>query len=179
MVKKTIAMEPESWFEKKFEFSLPIGVFPATLERVRGTPARLEEMVRSLPPDILTTRVGDIWSIQEHVGHLYDLDELHEGRLQDYNDNLEVLRAADLTNKKTYEADHNKASIEDLLAQFRATRMSFVAQLEELDEEGVARSATHPRLQKPMRVLDLAVFVADHDDHHLASIRHVAGLLGT
>ena len=40
-------------------------------------------------------------------------------------------------------------------------------------------SAHHPRLNKPMRVIDLAVFVADHDDYHLAQIdelkRELAG----
>ncbi len=176
-MKRAIPIEPESWIERKFEFNYSIGVFLPVLERVRGTPARLEEMVRSFPPEILTVRVGDAWSIQEHVGHLYDLDELHEGRLEDYDANLETLRAADMTNRKTYEADHNKADIEELLARFRDARMRFVARLDDMDEATVARSAMHPRLQKPMRVIDLALFVAEHDDHHLASIRQVARAL--
>ncbi len=176
-MKRAIPIEPESWIERKFEFNYPIGAFPPVLERVRGTPVRLEAMVRSFPPEILTARVGDAWSIQEHVGHLYDLDELHEGRLDDYDASLEALRAADMTNRKTYEADHNKADIEELLARFRAARMRFVTRLDEMDEAGVARSAMHPRLQKPMRVIDLALFVAEHDDHHLASIRQVARVL--
>ena len=50
---------------------------------------------------------------------LYDLDELHEGRLDDYVANLDTLRAADLANKKTYAANHNEASIRELLARFR------------------------------------------------------------
>jgi uncharacterized damage-inducible protein DinB len=176
-MKPAIPLIPEDWIEKKFEFTLPLGAFLLTLERVRGTPARLEEMVRSLPPEILTTRPGEDWSIQEHVGHLYDLDELHEGRLEDYASGKDTLRAADMTNRKTYEAEHNKSSIEDLLAQFRAARMHFVERLEEMDAESVARSALHPRLGKQMRVIDLAQFVAEHDDHHLAAIRLLAGEL--
>ena len=31
-------------------------------------------------------------------------------------------------------------------------------------------TARHPRLKKEMRVLDLAFFIAEHDDHHLARI---------
>jgi uncharacterized damage-inducible protein DinB len=176
-VKKRVSIEPEDWIEKRFEFNHPVGAFPAILERVRGTPARLDEMVRSFPKRILTARIGDAWSIQEHVGHLYDLDELHEGRLDDYAAKKDTLRAADMTNKKTYEAEHNKASIEKLLSQFREARMRFVAGLEEMSEEEVATSAIHPRLHKPMRVLDLAQFVAEHDDHHLASMRRVAEIL--
>lgn len=170
-MKPLVPIEPEEWFEKRFEFTLPVGSFLSVLERVRGTPARLEELIHSLPADILTIRVGDAWSIQEHVGHLFDLDELHEGRLEDFREGKEVLRAADVNNRKTYEADHNSSRIEELLERFRSVRARFVEELEPMSAEEVARSALHPRLQKQMRVIDLAQFVAEHDDHHLASIR--------
>ena len=170
-------MKRTKWVEREFEFNLPVGVFPSVLERLRGTPARLEEMVRALPARALTERVGEAWTIQEQVGHLLDLDELHEGRLEDYERGLETLRAADMTNRKTYEADHNAARVEELLARFRAARLRFVRRLEALDEEAVARTAQHPRLRKPMRVIDMALFVAEHDDHHLASISELKRLL--
>jgi uncharacterized damage-inducible protein DinB len=167
-------MNRTKWVEREFDFRLPVGVFPCVLERLRGTPARVEELVRELPPELLTERRGGKWSAQEHVGHLYDLDELHEGRLEDYARGLEVLRAADMTNRKTEEAGHNSARLEDLLARFRAARDSFVRRLESMTEEEVGRSALHPRLNKQMRVIDLALFVAEHDDHHLASIRELS-----
>jgi hypothetical protein len=170
-------MKRTKWVERKFEFNLPVGVFPCVVERLRGTPARLEELVRALPARVLALRVGEAWSIQEQVGHLLDLDELHEGRLEDYEQRLEVLRPADMSNRKTYEADHNAAQVEDLLARFRAARLGFVRRLEELDEDAVARTALHPRLQKQMRVIDMALFVAEHDDHHLASINELSRLL--
>ena len=166
------------WVERKFEFNLPVGVFPCVLERLRGTPARLEEMVRAVPAELLTARAGEAWTIQEQVGHLLDLDELHEGRLEDYAARLETLRPADMTNRKTYEADHNSAPVERLLAEFRAARTRFVRRLEELSEDEIARSALHPRLQKQMRVIDMALFVAEHDDHHLASITELTKTLG-
>lgn len=163
-------MRRTKWVEREFDFSLPVGVFSCVVERLRGTPARLEELVRSLPPRDLTARRGDAWSIQEHVGHLIDLDELHEGRLEDYARRLATLRPADMTNRKTYEANHNAAALEVLLARFRAARANFVRRLEALSEDEVAASALHPRLQKQMRVIDMALFVAEHDDHHLATI---------
>ncbi len=163
-------MNRTKWFEREFDFSLPVGVFPCVLERLRGTPARLEELVRGLPAEILTERRDGKWSVQEHVGHLYDLDELHDGRLEDYARGLEVLRAADLSNRKTEEAGHNSERLEDLLARFRSARANFVRRLESLSEEEVAASAVHPRLGKRMRVIDMALFVAEHDDHHLATI---------
>ena len=167
-------MKRTKWFERRFDFDLPVGVFPSVVERLRGTPARLEELVRSPPAETLTARRGDSWTIQEHVGHLADLDELHEGRLEDYARGLDTLRPADLANRKTYEANHNEANVEDLLAAFRAARLRFVRRLEALSEEQVAASAVHPRLKQPMRVIDMALFVAEHDDHHLATITELS-----
>jgi uncharacterized damage-inducible protein DinB len=163
------------WFERVFDFGQPVGVFPCVAERLRGTPARLEEMTRRLPPRVLTARRGEGWTIQQHAGHLVDLDELHEGRLEDYARRLEVLRPADLTNRKTFEAGHNEARLEDLLAAFRAARLGFLRRLEALGEEELSVSALHPRLRVPMRVVDMALFVAEHDDHHLATITELSG----
>ena len=44
------------------------------------------------------------------------------------------------------------------------------ARLEKYDEAFITRTALHPRLLTPMRVIDLCFFVAEHDDHHLARI---------
>ena len=167
-------MKRTKWVERKFDFGgVPVGVFPCVLERLRGTPARLEELVRGLSEDVLTARRGGAWSIKEQVGHLFDLDELHEGRLEDYRERRETLRPADMQNRKTHEAGHNAAPLPALLASFRAARASFVARLEELDEDALAETALHPRLRQPMRVIDMALFVAEHDDHHLASITEI------
>jgi uncharacterized damage-inducible protein DinB len=153
---------------------MPVGVFPCVVERLRGTPARLEELTRGLAREALTAKgLAGSWSIQEQVGHLIDLDELHEGRLEDYARHHSTLRAADMTNRKTEEAGHNDARLEDLLAAFRAARLGFVRRLEAMTEAEVAASALHPRLRKQMRVIDLAYFVAEHDDHHLASISEI------
>ena len=144
------------WVEREFEFNLAVGVFPCVVERLRGTPARLEELTRGLTRERLTAKPGGLWSIQEQAGHLLDLDELHEGRLEDYARGLEVLRAADMKNRKTEEAGHNDARLEEILAAFRAARERFIRRLEALTEEEVAASALHPRLQKQMRVIDMA-----------------------
>jgi uncharacterized damage-inducible protein DinB len=162
------------WFDRTFTFDLPIAAFPTVLERVRGTPARLEELIASIPSELWTAEPLDGWSIQEHVGHLSDLDELHTARLEDYDARAERLRPADLQNRKTEEAGHNRVTMEELLARFRAGRAAFVDRLDRMNETHIARTALHPRLEQPMRVIDMAVFVADHDDHHMARIRELA-----
>lgn len=158
------------WVERKFTFDLPLGLYACVVERVRGTTARLEELTRGVAPELLTRREGTGWSAQEHAGHLLDLEELGLRRLDDFEAGRETLRAADMSNRKTHEAGHNAARLPDLLDALRREREELVRRLEAYDEEFVARAALHPRLQTPMRVIDLAYFIAEHDDHHLAAV---------
>jgi uncharacterized damage-inducible protein DinB len=169
---------PLRWTDRHFTFNLPEELFPLVVERLRGTPARIEDKVRSLPPAVLSRRDGDAWSIQEHVGHLLDLDELHDGRLDDFLAGAAVLRAADMQNRKTHEARHNERPIGDLLAAFRRERERFVARLDAWDPGLVSLTALHPRLNQPMRVIDMAFFTAEHDDHHLARMTGLAKKIG-
>jgi uncharacterized damage-inducible protein DinB len=162
------------WTDRRFTFDLPEALFPVVVERLRGTPARIEEKVRGLSPALLTRRPGDAWSIQEHIGHLLDLDELHTSRLDDFLAGASVLRPADITNRRTWEAHHNERPIADLLQSLRRERESFVARLDAWDPDLVSRTALHPRLQQPMRVIDMAWFTAEHDDHHLTRMTELA-----
>jgi len=158
------------WIERTFNFDFPAELHHEILERLRGTPARVEEMVRTLPVEILTRREGDSWSIQENVGHLCDVEALWNGRLDDYDNEAETLRPADMTNRRTIEANHNARSIGQILGGFRRARAAFVDRLEQLAPERFSQSAMHPRLGQPIRIVDLMAFVADHDDYHLARI---------
>lgn len=159
------------WFDRKFELGLPPEAFPDIRERVRGTPARLEERVRGLSPEILTRRRGEAWSIQENVGHLWDLEALWAARLTELlRGGVDRLTAADLQNRKTHEARHNESAIADLVARFRRDRAATVAMLDTLGPADLERTAIHPRLGQPMSVVDHFFFVAEHDDHHLARI---------
>ncbi len=159
---------PMRWMDRTFEFKTPPEQLPMVLERLRGTPARVEEKIRALSPAVLTRRDGDAWSMQEHLGHLLDLDELHLARVDDFLAGAETLRAADMQNRKTHEADHNRREAKHLAQDFRRERRRFVERLESLEPAWLSRSALHPRLGQPMRIVDMAWFVAEHDDHHLA-----------
>lgn len=152
-------------------------MFPNLVERLRGTPARVEEKVRTWPDELLRRRLNDAWSVQEHVGHLLDLEPLWYGRLNDFDAGAEELRAADISNRRTHEANHNQASLQNLLADFRAARQTFVTRLENYDEAAVLRTSLHPRLMVPIRVIDHVQFVCEHDDHHLVKMSDVMSTL--
>ncbi|HLL74691.1 MAG TPA: DinB family protein [Pyrinomonadaceae bacterium] len=167
------------WFEREFTLGLPVWMFPNVAERLRGTPARVEDMLRGVAAEILTRRDSERWSIQEHLGHLLDLGSLDAARVLDYTEGREVLAAADLKNTRTHEANHNARGFGELLAEFRAERGELVRRLEAFDDETIARTALHPRLKQPMSVTDWAYFVAEHDDHHLAAMTELLRKFGT
>jgi uncharacterized damage-inducible protein DinB len=169
-------VERMEWIKRQFSFELPLGMYGNIVERVRGTPARLEDLTSGLTPKVLMRRDGDKWSIQEQAGHLLDLEPLGMNRLDDFEARRDPLAAADMANRKTYEADHNANTIENILVAFRSERMEFVRRLDAYDEEFIQRTALHPRLQVRIRVIDLIFFIAEHDDHHLARISELKRL---
>jgi len=130
-------------------------------------------MVAGMDDSIAMQKPGGKWSIKEHIGHLYDLEFLHDGRLDDFKDGKDVLRAADMKNTMTEESNHNLSSLESLIDKFSKSRSDFLAKLNSLDDTTFMRKSLHPRLQVMMRPVDVAYFCAEHDDHHLASIREI------
>jgi hypothetical protein len=165
------------WVERSFPVGqLPIGAFPSVLERFRGTPVRAQALLDGVSPELMSRRDGNAWSMLEHVGHLLDLEELGEQRLRDYLDNAPALTAADMSNKKTYAADYNAMDANEVLARFAAAREELTIKFDALDEAHVARTALHPRLKQPMRVIDWLYFMSEHDDHHLAKMRELRHL---
>jgi hypothetical protein len=168
---------PPTWFERKFDFTFPVEQHPNLCARLRGTPARLEETVRGIDRGVLVSKPGENkkWSAQEHAGHLLDLEPLWMARVNDFlGDNhlteASQLTVADLSNRKTHEAQHNQHPIGEILAEFRSARSQLVSQVENLDPAIYSRALLHPRLKLPMRLVDHLYFVAEHDDHHLAHI---------
>ena len=159
-----------NWFERKFEFSFPAELFPNLCARLRGTPARLEEIVRDQPRERLVQEPEQKWSAQEHAGHLLDLEPLWMARVDDYLAGAAELTHADLSNRKTDEAGHNTRRVEEILNEFRESRLQLVNRVIGVDSAVLARSIPHPRLKQPMRLVDHLYFVAEHDDHHLARI---------
>lgn len=159
------------WMDRTWSFDLPVGAFPAVLERIRGTPARADELVRGIPNSTLRTRPDNHWSVNEHLGHLDDLHELDTRRLGEFLARAKILSAADPSNRRTDTADHGATPVSELLERFRRRRLELVHRMEALSAEEIAIGSVHPRLRRPIRLIDWAQFVADHDDHHLVRAR--------
>lgn len=72
------------WIDRKFSLDLPPGWMSNVLERLYGTPIRLLALISKLKNEELIKRINNGWSVQEHIGHLLDLEELHAGRIDDF-----------------------------------------------------------------------------------------------
>lgn len=170
-------IKPMPWIGRSFTFGLDVGAFPMVLERLRGTPARAAALVDGLPEARLAARWEGVWSAKEQIGHLADLDDLDQARLDDFLARTPTLSAWDVSNPRTEEAEHAKRPIWIVLEQLKEKRDRLVARLDALAPEEIGLTAEHPRLHVSMRVIDWAQFVAEHDDHHLAHARWVLAQL--
>jgi uncharacterized damage-inducible protein DinB len=164
-----------AWFDRKFDFSFPAELFPNVSARLRGTPARIEEILRISPDAIRLKKPQGKWSAQEHAGHLLELESLWAARVEDFLGGGTELTVADLQNRKTDAANHNARGLEQILSDFRSARFALVKRVGQIEPEMFRRSLIHPRLKTPMRLVDHLYFVAEHDDHHVA---HVLELIG-
>ncbi len=162
------------WFDRKFNFENLTGTIDSILERLKGTPIRLQSKISQISSDLYIVNSGEAWSIQENVGHLLDLEPLWLGRVEDMVDGEKTLRPTDLKNTKTFEALHNQKPMGELLANFQQERTKLVVRVEQLSDRAEELQGNHPRLGTPMRLIDLAYFVAEHDDHHLARISQIS-----
>ena len=63
-------MAQVKWFDRKFDSESSQNIFPSIIERLMGTPARLEEKLNALSPDILIKRIDNTWTIKENAGQL-------------------------------------------------------------------------------------------------------------
>lgn len=165
------------WFDRKFAFENLEGTFPGILERLKGTPIRLSGIIRTIPEALLSQSPDGSWTIKEQVGHLGDLESLWATRFADFIKGRAVLTEADLTNKKTHEASHNQKKMTYLVKTFSDQRLHLCEFLQSITSKAGLWSSKHPRLLTPMRPIDLAYFIAEHDDHHLARISEISQIL--
>lgn len=161
------------WINREFNFNFPVEMFPVIMERLRGTVSHLEMLISGQSEELLVRKNNTNWSVKEEIGHLYDLEELWYGRVTDFLAGAEMLRAADITNVRTSKANHNEKEADQLIRQFAAARNNLVEKVISIDEATASLISVHPRLQKPMRLVDSLFFIAEHDDHHLAKIRNL------
>jgi uncharacterized damage-inducible protein DinB len=169
-------MRRTPWFDRRFPPIEDNGLLPGILERLEGTASRLRSLLSGIER---ANPVDAGWTIAQEVGHLIDLEPLWLTRAHDIIRGQPALTAADLSNRATHEGDHDRWPVTQLVERFEDARRALVSALRGAQDSDLERSARHPRLGTPMRLVDLAYFVAEHDDHHLARLRELTATHAT
>lgn len=167
-------METKKWFERKFDFDFGPDHYAAIYLQLKQAPAELREVVKGLSEDVVVRQPDGGWSIKEHIGHLSIMEPIWRTRFHDIDEMRPTLSPADLTNRATTEANFNHRALSVLLDQLAAERMATLALIATLNMLDANRTSLHPRLKQPMRMIDLAYFVAEHDVHHIVRIKEIA-----
>ena len=163
------------WFDHKFNLGIDIGWTDNVMSRIQDCAIRLEHYTKDKTDDILSKKNADNWSIKEHIGHLIDLEDLWINRFLQFELFVPDLVHADMTNLKTELANHNTMSIQNLLSEFKSERKRLINTFDSLSAKALIHDAFHPRLKVIMKPVDLLFFVAEHDNHHITSIKRMLG----
>jgi uncharacterized damage-inducible protein DinB len=148
------------------------------VERLRGLIPRLDVLLEGVNDEAARVQVDGKWSIAQNVGHLSDVEELWQERLEDLRQGRAVYTAAVPARFQHAAARHQSRSLRDTVVELATRRARLVEALATAPATLQRASAFHERLQTPMRLVDCAQFYAEHDDHHLLRIRELRPLVG-
>lgn len=161
-------MKRMDWFERKFSFGLPKEMLPFYLERLEGAIYRIEHKVQGVSEKVLSERYNDKWSVKQNIGHLAEVDNVGNKRID------EMLAGVAMLSPAVFEPqDYNPWPIEKVVAFFKESRLANIRKYRGLSELHLGKGSLHPRLKVPMTPVDLAFFDAEHDDHHLLKVSDI------
>lgn len=162
-------MNETPWFERELIFGKPKEMLPYYLERLRGTALRIEEKIKFISDNDLSSSFNTKWSIKQNIGHLAEVDEIALKRIDEMVRGISPMSPAVFEPKQ----DYNAMPVDEVMNYFRTTRTKNIETYLRLDENQLMKSSMHPRLNVQMTPVDLAWFDAEHDDHHLVKIQGI------
>lgn len=166
------------WAQRRFAFVHPPWMLADFVERLRGLLPRLDVLLEGVGDAAAHVQVDGKWSIAQNVGHLADVEELWQERLEDLRQGRPVYTAALPARFQGAAARHQSRSLRDTVVELRTRREQLVDALATAPTALQRASSFHEQLQTPMRLVDCAQFYSEHDDHHLLRIRALRLLVG-
>jgi hypothetical protein len=166
------------WAQRKFSFVHPPWMLADFLERLRGVLPRVDALLFGVDDSRARLQIEGKWSIAQNIGHLSDVEELWQERLEDLKNRRKTYTPAVGSRFQELANRHHECSVAETLRELKARRLRLVDALAQASPELQKSSAFHERLQVPMRLVDCAQFYAEHDDHHLIRIRRLRIMVG-
>src|SRR5262245_21668891 len=144
------------WAQRTFSFVHPRWMLGDFVERLRGTLPRLDALIAGLDDSRAQLQLDGKWSIAQNIGHLSDVEELWQERLEDLREGRKTYTPADGERFQELAKRHQERSVAETLRELKARRTRLVDAFAQASPELQASSAFHERLQVPMRLVDCA-----------------------
>jgi hypothetical protein len=130
----------------------------------------LERLVDGLSEETMNRQPArDVWSIQDHIAHFYDTQEMLDTRvdlmLNHENPDLAAMAVYELAT----EADRHPATARGILESFCRKREACVTRLRERPFSDIYRMGSHPEFGE-LTILRQAAYMAFHEQVHLPEI---------
>jgi hypothetical protein len=178
---RTVQLSSESdrppWAQRKFAFVHPPWMLADFVERLRGALPRVDALLIGVDDRLAQAHLEGKWSIAQNIGHLSDVEELWQERLDALRNKKKAYTPAIGSRFQKLANRHQDRPVIETLREFGSRRARLVQALSH-DLELQQTSAFHEWLQVPMRLVDCAQFYAEHDDHHLHRIRQLKIMFG-
>lgn len=170
-ISKPVEGEHSPYFSRYIDLVPDDGLL---LQHVRDNAAVIQDHVRGLPHDQLTTPHAEgEWTVQEILSHLIDTERIFSYRA------LRIARN-DATPLPGFEQNDyipytgaNSRSLDDLLEEYTAVRAASLTLFNSLDEAAWGRIGSASN--NPLSVRAAAYIIAGHELHHLKSIQENYG----
>jgi hypothetical protein len=167
------------WAQRRFAFVHPPWMLADFVERLRGLIPRVGPLLVGLDHDAAHLQHEGKWSIAQNLGHLSDVEDLWQERLEDLRQRRAVYTPAQPARFQAAAGRHQDRPLEAIVAELAERRSRLVEALANAPASLQEAVAFHERLQTPMRLVDCAQFYAEHDDHHLLRIRELRSIVGS
>ncbi len=174
----TRGLDRVPWAQRRFVFVHPPWMLADFVERLRGLVPRLGPLLLGIGDDVARRQHDGKWSIAQNVGHLSDVEDLWQERLEDLRQGKATYTAADPARFQRAAARHQDRALPETVRELAERRTRLVDALANASPALQKATAFHPRLETPMRLVDCAQFCAEHDDHHLLRIRELRVIFG-
>src|SRR5688572_14807709 len=143
------------WFERNLKFGYPKEMLPYFLERLEGSIVRIQAKVNGIDDKILSEKLDGKWSVKQNIGHLAEVDEIANKRLD------EMIAGISPMSPAVFEPqDYNPWPIEKVVEFFKAARLKNIQKYNSITETDLLKPSLHPRLKVQMTPVDLAWFDA-------------------
>src|SRR5687767_2882365 len=117
------------WAQRKFSFAHPPWMLADFVERLRGALPRLDALLVGVDDSRARLQLDGKWSIAQNIGHLSDVEELWQERLEDLKRGRKTYTPAVPSRFQELAKHHQERPIAETLREFKSRRSDLVEAL--------------------------------------------------